>query len=122
FVLHAAKVGPRMEKYHRDNPDRPAEVESIGHVTAHPVPDSNFRFHVFQVVQKPDLLPGPVRVEQTKDGYRVDWPAYIEARDRELEKFCEEWREGAGTFRVLLERGHYFGDDVPDQNSKVCFK
>lgn len=124
FVRNAGRIRSRMAAYYQESPDAdgPEEVESIRFVQDHPIPDSEYRFYVFEIIRKADGLPVPVCVEQTKQGYVVDWEAYVEARDRRFEKYCESWKDEPGVFRILLERVHYWEDDVPDQDSKVPYK
>lgn len=50
------------------------------------------------------------------------WLAFIEFKDRKLEEFCKKYTEGAAQFHVVLQRQHYFANDVQDLDSKECFR
>ena len=56
-------------------------------------------------------------------GDKVDWDAFVQCKDRLLKKFAETGEvNGANAgFYVMLKRSHYFKDDVPDVEGKLCF-
>jgi hypothetical protein len=56
-------------------------------------------------------------VEETEDGYRVDWSAFVESYSHRLRAFFDSPTESPGRFRVMLRRAHYFGPAVPGQDS-----
>ncbi len=53
---------------------------------------------------------------------RIDWDIFIQGNARTFERFIEEKPRARQTFRLLLERSHYFKDDVPGLDGKMCFR
>ena len=78
-------------------------------------------------VISPDHPEGfPVSVEETTDGYKVDWDAYIQCKDRLLEKYYSSKPAVPEEFYVTLKRSHHFDPDGTADTSvlgnKLCFK
>ena len=58
------------------------------------------RFHDYAfVVFLPDVENGiPVSVEDTKEGFLVEWCSFVECKDQMLSKFFSSWRKEPGTY------------------------
>jgi hypothetical protein len=56
-------------------------------------------------------------VEETEDGFRVDWESFIEGVSTRLHDFFAAPNGERACFRVLLRRAHYFGPPVPGQDT-----
>jgi len=122
YTLASQKVKPHMQAHYKTHPDGPiipADIELTGMA---PVEDDPSRHYFAFMVYFKDRLEGvPLSVEETKQGCLIEWSSFVEGKDMLLEKFYSGWRKEPGTFRVLIRRGHYFEDDVPDKDSKVVF-
>jgi hypothetical protein len=92
-------------------------VQEITFLTEGEVPDSSRKFHLYNVLLKDREAPIPMAVEETRDGYRVDWSAFVESYSHRLRAFFSAPSESPGRFRVMLRRAHYFGPAVPGQDS-----
>lgn len=73
---------------------------------------SSYKVRIFRVVT--DRVPSgfPVAVEDTVEGPRIDFTAFVQCRDQLLDEFVKQPAAGPGRFLVVLRRGHYFGEDL----------
>ena len=110
------KVRGDMATFHESHPTVPFELQEITFLTEGAVPDSSRKFHLYNVQIKGHEAPIPMAVEETPDGYRVDWPAFVESYTHRLRDFFASPTETPGRFRVMLRRAHYFGPPVPGQD------
>ncbi len=111
------KTRREMATHAESHPPAPFSVQEITFLTEGEVPDSSRKFHLYNVLLKDREAPIPMAVEETKDGYRVDWSAFIESYHHRLRAFFAAPTETPGRFRVMLRRAHYFGPAVPGQDS-----
>ena len=118
FSQNPDLVRAAMEQHYRKWPDGPQAVEEISFLTEGEVPESRRKFHLYNVVLKDEPSPIPLALEQTKDGFRVDWPTFAESYTHALRTFFAAPVEGVGRFRVMLRRAHYFGTPVPGQGTE----
>lgn len=122
YTLAAQKVKPLMQAHYRTYPDGPIIPADIELTRMEPVEDDPSRHYFAFMVYFPGRAEGvPLSVEETKQGCLIEWTSFVEGKDMVLEKFCSAHRKEPGTFRVLIRRGHYFEDDVPDRESRVVF-
>lgn len=124
YSLCPEKVRPLMEQHYKTYAEGPIIPEDIELTRIEATEeDPNRKYYAF-VVFLPDVEHGiPVSVEDTKNGCLVEWCSFIEAKDQMLSKFFKGgFRKEPGTFRVLVRRSHYFGDDVPAQEVKECLE
>ncbi len=111
------KTRQEMVLYSETHPPAPFAVQEITFLTEGEVPDSSRNFHLYNVLLKDREAPIPMAVEETGDGYRVDWSAFIESYSHRLRAFFDAPTDTPGRFRVMLRRAHYFGPVVPGQDS-----
>ena len=64
----------------------------------------------------------PVSVEETKAGYKVDWSAFTQFYDADLERFLSNPGSEGGSFYVQLRRCHFFGDNITDIDDLHTFR
>ena len=88
------------------------------------IPRSAFKASLFRVVTDQVPLGFPVAVEQTRNGPRIDFPAFVQCRDRLLDAFIAKAESPPQSFLVLLRRGHYFGNDLSSAELEqlICFE
>ncbi len=121
-LIHSPdKVERKMREYYARRAS-PAKPDTVEFKLSNRLEDSDKRFYVFQVTTDQQELPFPVAVEETDNGLKVDWRSYVEFHDNMLGKFLNVYQEKPESFRVMLERAHYFKDDVPDIGNKHCFR
>ena len=106
-----------MKQHYRTWPDIPQPLQEMTFLTEGEVPDTNRKFHLYNVVLKDQEAPLPLAVEETADGYRVDWPTFAESYTHALRTFFAAPVDTPGRFRVMLRRAHYFGPPVPGQDT-----
>jgi len=113
-----------MEAYYAsgkgvDGPIRPTYVRLM---SLNKRPDSNAKFAVF-TVRTSDMPAGfPVIVDEVDDNYQVAWRLFVEFKDDLLDRFLAGWTDEPESFHVYMNRKHYFSDDIPDLESKVCYQ
>ncbi len=117
YSQHPEKTRKEMALYSETHPPAPFAVQEITFLTEGEVPDSSRKFHLYNVLLKDREAPIPMAVEETRDGYRVDWSAFVESYSHRLRAFFNAPSESPGRFRVMLRRAHYFGPAVPGQDS-----
>lgn len=122
YCLDPERIRTAFRAYYRGPRETPEKYTSVVFCGSSPLPDSPYSVHVFHVTFA-DLPEGfPVSIMETKDGWKVDWDAYVEFRDARLKKFLSKYQDAPATFRVRVERTHYFDSQVPDLDNKYCFR
>lgn len=112
-----------MEKHAAMFGDGPTRVEAISFVQRYPSKNGVPPYCMFEVSGGALRLPVMVLVEESpKSGIRVDWEAFVDFKDGLLLRFLSDHSLPAQKFRVMLQRHHYFEDDVPDVDGKDSFK
>ena len=120
-VLMPDQVRAKMDAYYSGR--SPALTStSIIYETSMPLPDSEYLNHTFFVSTSEQPMRFPVAIEETADGLKLDWQSFIELHDDLLGKFLANPQSGAQSFHLILERRHFFGEDVPKLGSKDCFR
>ncbi len=122
-TLASNSMKPLMERYYQAQPSGPIRVDAIGLVRLDPKPQMGGGAHaVFGVESRTWEYPIPVMLEETPEGFKVDWLSFVEFKDRLLEKFFEGYQEGPARFHVGITRTHYFEDQVPNADNKDAFR
>ncbi len=122
YCLAPEKVSKLMEAYYKEHADGPIVPEDMELTRMEPMEDDPKRHYYAFIIFMPGKEEGvPVSVEETKAGCLVEWSTFIEGKDGLLNKFYKAYQKGPQTFRVLVRRGHYFGDDVPNQDRRSVF-
>ncbi|WP_395737881.1 hypothetical protein [Prosthecobacter sp.] len=124
YTLGADVMKPLMERYYGLSPDGPIAVDRIQFVRMDPNPELGSGKHcIFSLENKAWEFSVPVMLEEKDDGFKVDWVAFVEFKDRLLEKFFKNYQEGEPCFfHVGIIRHHYFKDDVPNLEHKDVFR
>ncbi|MBK8093261.1 MAG: hypothetical protein IPK32_15050 [Verrucomicrobiaceae bacterium] len=121
-TLGTEYMKPIMQRYYSQNSDGPIQVDNIAYGRYDDNPQLGQGSHcIFHLESKTWEFPVPVMLEQRDDGWKVDWLAFIELRDRKLEAFFQGYQEGRAMFHVGIYRQHYFEDDVPNRSQKDTF-
>lgn len=122
-TLAAPVMKPYMEQYYSTQSPGPVAVDSIGLVRLDKNPQMGSGAHaLFGVESRSWEYPVPVMLEETAQGFQVDWLSFVEFKDRLLERFFENYQEGAARFHVGITRTHYFEDKVPNAANKDAFR
>jgi len=122
-TLGAEHMKPLMERYYSRLADGPVIVDRIQFVRMDPNPELGSGKHcILSLENKTWEFPVPVMLEEQPDGFKVDWLAFVEFKDRLLEKFFQTYQEGAARFHVGIIRHHYFEDGVPNIERKDAFR
>lgn len=122
-TLGADLMKPLMERYYSRSPDGPIMVDRIQFVRMDPNPELGTGRHcILSLENKTWDFPVPVMLEEKDDGFKVDWIAFVEFKDRMLEKFFQSYQEGKARFHVGIIRHHYFEDGVPNLDHKDVFR
>lgn len=122
-TLGAEHMKPLMERYYARAGDGPIVVDHIEFIRMDPNPELGSGKHcIFSIENKAWEFPVPVMLEEQPDGFKVDWLAFVEFKDRLLEKFFQSYQEGPARFHVGIIRHHYFEDKVPNVDRKYAFR
>ncbi len=122
-TLEADAMKPLMERYYKQASDGPVIVDRIQFVRQDPNPVAGAGRHcILTLENKAWKFSVPVMLEEKPDGFKVDWVAFVEFKDRLLEKFCQTYQKEPVRFHVGIQRQHYFEDGVPDLARKDCFR
>jgi hypothetical protein len=120
-VVQGAEImRPLMQSYYASMPDGPLHVAKIGLIRHDKAPQTGPPHCVFQIGGGDVKRPLPIMVEQSPEGWKVDWLTFTEFKDNLLARFMESPQEGPKRFHVLVRRTHYFDDNVPDLEKKIC--
>jgi hypothetical protein len=123
YVQSPDQMQPLMEKYYSSNLDEAVNVSRIQMIRLDPTPETGGPPHaVLQVSGGGLQVPLPVMVESSPDGWKVDWLTFTEFKDELLQKFLESYVEVPARFHVMIRRTHYFDDDVPEMDKKICYE
>lgn len=124
YTLGAELMKPLMERYYARAPDGPITVDRIQFIRMDPNPELGSGKHcIFSLENKTWDFSVPVMLEEKEDGFRVDWVAFVEFKDRLLEKFFQNYQDGEPCyFHVGIIRHHYFEDGVPNLDHKDVFR
>lgn len=123
YTLGADMVKPHMERYYTHAPDGPILVDRIQFVRMDPNPELGSGKHcILSLENKTWEFSVPVMLEEHEDGFKVDWVAFVEFKDRMLEKFFQTYMTGKACFHVGIIRHHYFEDGVPNLDHKDAFR
>jgi len=123
FTLGAELMKPLMERYYARAPEGPILVDRIQYVRMDPSPELGSGKHcILSLENKTWEFAVPVMLEEKEDGFKVDWVAFVEFKDRMLEKFFQSYQEGKACFHVGIIRHHFFEDSVPNLDHKDAFR
>ena len=123
YTLGAELMKPLMERYYARAPDGPVLVDRIQFVRMDPNPELGSGKHcIFSLENKTWEFSVPVMLEEKEEGFKVDWVAFVEFKDRMLEKFFQTYQDGKACFHVGIIRHHYFEDGVPNLDRKDAFR
>ncbi len=123
FTLRAEAMKPQMERYYQQASAGPVTVDRIEFVRQDLNPVMGTGHHcILSLESKAWEFAVPVMLEEESDGFKVDWPAFVEFKDRLLEKFFKTYQAEPMHFHVGIQRTHYFGDAVSNASRKDCFR
>jgi len=123
YVQSPNQMLPLMEQYYASNPDGPLKVTHITVIRIDHAPETGGPPHCVLQVSGGDVrLPLPVMVEWAEDSWKVDWLTFTEFKDSLLERFLESFVETPQRFHVMIRRTHYFDDDIPELEKKICYE
>jgi hypothetical protein len=104
YVLFPEKVRGEMEAYSRVVPDGPTPFRSISVKQSHlDEKTGNTLFVFFVKTEKfPDGI--PVAIQETTNGWLVDWKAFVEFRDGLFQKFVTGPTDQTSRFHLIVSR------------------
>lgn len=121
LVADREAVEPAILDHYKDGKRKPVIAKEIRIGGRGEIPGGlGLEAHMFWVLVDGRLI--PASVEETKAGFKVDWPSFTQFHERSLEKFLSDPAKGSGQFRVQLRRSHYFGSGIPDIDRLQSFR
>ena len=121
LILNAEKLGQTVQKYYGGNVVPPTPFDTIVLDTGARVPETNSRAFLFRVSSADRRQGFPICTEETPQGFKVEWEAFVQCRDRTHANFWKSPVAPAARLFVVLKRSHYFEEDVPNLEDYDCF-
>ena len=111
LIYEGEKLRSKISGYYQSNPDTslaPYDLE-LFHMEESEGPGKPY--YIF-FATTPDVPQGfPVVLRLTPSGYKVDWECFVEFHDSQFAKFHDSGEDGPKTFRVVMKRAPYWGQD-----------
>ena len=121
LILNSEKLGQTVRKYYVSDDVPPTPFDNIVVDSGARVPETNTRAFLFRV-RSPERPQGfPVCTEETPQGFKIEWEAFVQCRDRTLATFWKSADSQPTRLFVVLKRSHYFEEDVPNLEDYDCF-
>jgi hypothetical protein len=120
-VLNSSTVGPKIAAYHNGRPVTPFAYDGLAMDSGSRVPGTNQRAFLFRARSAERPQGFPICVEETSEGYKVEWEAYIQCRDRTVTTFWNTPAAEPKSLFVVLKRSHYFDNDIKNLEDFDCF-
>lgn len=119
-VADREAVEPEIRAYYKERARKPVAAQGVKLANAGLIPGTKMEAHLYAVtVPRRQIM---VSVEQTKAGFKVDWPTFTQFHEATLEKFIRKPGSPGGRFFVQLRRSHYFGSGIPDLDNLHPFR
>jgi hypothetical protein len=121
-ILNSTKLAPKLTSYYGSKAIPPTEFDNIVLDSGARVPETNSRAFLFRI-RSPDRTQGfPVCVEETPQGYKIEWEAFIQCRDRVAANFWKDASQPQTSLFVIVKRSHYFDEDLVNLDDYECFR
>ena len=121
LILNSEKLGPTVRKYYVSEAVPPTPFDNIVMDSGARVPETNTRAFLFRVRSPVRPQGFPVCTEETPQGFKIEWEAFVQCRDRTLATFWKTADAPPTRLFVVLKRSHYFEEDVPNLEDYDCF-
>ncbi len=122
LVHRSEGISERMEAHSSLHGEGPIPYYAAVPKLSGTVPGTSFATHLFLVTTPSQPNGFPVSIEDTEEGFRVDWDVFVQFNDNLLESFLEDSSAPPATFFVVLRRGHFFGEEIPHLDEKLCYR
>jgi hypothetical protein len=121
-ALNRERVAPAIAKYYAANPLQPMPFTDLVLDSSARTNETNTEAFLFRVRTQERPQGFPVCVEQTPEGYKIEWEAFIQCRDRAAANFWKSAAQETRSLYVILKRSHYFGEDMENVDDFDCFR
>jgi hypothetical protein len=121
-VLNRERVAPGIRKFYAEHPLEPTPFTELVLDSGAHVAESNIQAFLFRVRSQDRAEGFPICVEETPQGYKIEWEAFIQCRERSAAKFWKDSQAESSSLYVILKRSHYFGDDMQNLDDFDCFR
>ena len=125
LIYEGAKLKSKVSGYYESNPDAaiaPYDLEFF-HMEESAGPGKPYYIYFVTTPNVPQGFPAIVR--STPEGLKLDWECFVEFHDGHYVRFFEDKQEGPKSFRVVLKRAEYWGEDrtkFTDLDNYLCYK
>lgn len=120
--LNRERIAPAMGKYYAANPPTPTSFTDLVLDSTASEKESSAQAFLFRVRTQDRPAGFPVCVEQTSEGYKIEWEAFVQCRDRTAATFWKTSATEPRSLYVILKRSHYFGEDMENLDDYDCFR
>ncbi len=122
MILNRDQVTPSLNKYYEQQPLAPTPFTEIVLDSSARISDTKVQAFLYRVRSAERPQGFPICAEQTAEGFKIEWTAFIQCRDRAAANFWKSSTSDAASLYVILKRSHYFGEDMTDLDDYDCFK
>jgi len=103
YVLFPERVTKRMESYHATNPDSPTTATRLNVEHCESDPSSELLLVVVRISTAECPAGFTVAVEETPDGWKVDWETFIEFKDMLFDRFVTGGNGDVGNYHLVIQ-------------------
>ena len=121
-VLNRERIESEVHKYYSANPPQPTPFTDLILDSTARVADANVKAFLYRVRSKDRPDGFPICLEETPAGYKVEWNAFTQCRDRAAAQFWKGSGQESASLYVVLKRSHYFGEDMTNLEEFDCFR
>jgi hypothetical protein len=104
YVLFPEKTRAAMEAYSHEAPDGPTAFTSITAKQTQIDETTGYTLLIFFVATQAFPSGIPTAVQETADGWLVDWYAFVEFRDQLFQKFMDGPADQTGRFHLIVSQ------------------
>ena len=125
MIYKGDKLQSKISGYYESNPDAaisPYDLEFF-HMEESAGPGKPYYIYFVTTPKVPQGFPAIVR--RTPEGFKLDWECFVEFHDSHFVKFFDSKQEGPKSFRVVLKRAEYWGEDrgrFTDLDNYLCYR
>jgi hypothetical protein len=103
LVLFQERVAKQMESYYSNHPDAPTVATRLAVEHCESDPSSELLLTVFRVTTADCPTGFTVAVEETPDGWKIDWESFIEFKDMLFDRFAAGKNGETGRFHLVTQ-------------------
>lgn len=123
YTLGAPKIKNELKAYYRGRNSIAVDVRTVKETYRGVTSSGNQEAILYQVTSAGNPRGYQVAVEESEDGYKVDWKFFVHCEDKILEKFIARKSEGkVDEFMVVASRSQSFDSEFSEEAGYLCLE